>query len=171
MWVEPLVRIGIRWQQQLRTLARLFEEELSFSSKLIPCGRHMEGFILHLAGPGIWPLARAEAGIHMICRQQENLIPVQVAVLPRSESGDVVQQIIAKREAWLASLRDGRATTADDPFPLGDILRFYDVAGPTIDLRSGLSQQTFPKPKEWKTLLLAGLPLPPELAVPAEVNS
>ena len=163
LWIEPLVPIGLAWMQKLRNLAEMYEKEMAFSCQRSPSGRHMEGYILHVSGPGAWQFARAEAGIHMICRQQENLIPVQVAAVPLSETGNAVQQIIAQREAWLADLRSGSATTTEDPFPLGDILRFYDEAGPTIDLRSGLSQPTFPTAKEWKTLLLAGLPLPPEL--------
>ena len=32
------------------------------------------------SGPGVWPLTMAEAGVHLFCRQHENLLPVQVSV-------------------------------------------------------------------------------------------
>ena len=59
----------------------------------------------------------------------------------------------------------GQALVADDPLPLGPIVRIYDESGPTLDLRSGLSLPAYPTPADWKRLVLAGLPLPPELEV------
>lgn len=171
LWVEPLVPIAVALKARFHALANMFATELAFSCKFASSGSQLPGFVLRISGPGIWPLARAEAGVHMICHRQENLIPVQISVLPFIDDVDSMQQVSAKRESWLNQLRAGKATTANNPFPLGDILRFYDEAGPTVDLRSGLSLPHFPTPKDWKTLLLAGLPLPPELIVAAEVNS
>ena len=120
---------------------------------------------LRFSGPGIWPLAAAEAGVHVLCRRQENLLPVQVALLPVAGNTNPAEHFSRLRGEWLLALAAGRANTADDPWPLGKVVRFYDEGGSTLDVRTGLSLPNFPTAKEWKTLLLAGLPLPPELEI------
>ncbi|WP_254508670.1 AAA family ATPase [Anatilimnocola floriformis] len=168
-WLKPLVRISRpALVLKLQTILSVFKDEFGFSARIVSDNR-AEGFVAHLSGSGIGPLARAEAGIHMFCEQKENLIPVQVWVLAFSgDAATAAKELRQQHDDGLVQLRSGQATAADDPFPLGNILRFYDEAGSTIDLRSGLTQPTFPTTKEWKTLLLAGLPLPPELAVRAD---
>ena len=164
--VEPLSSLDPISSMRLRYLASLFEQELAFSCQLKELSRK-DAFALHLSGPGIWPLVQAEVGVHMFCRRQENLIPVQISALPiAADEPQPLVRLEQRRSEWLAKLKAGQATTADDPFPLGNILRFYDEGGPTIDLRSGLTLPHFPTSKDWKTLLLASLPLPPELLTP-----
>ena len=119
-----------------------------------------------VAGPGIWPLVAGEAGIHVLCRQHENLLPVQIIVqaVTGEPPREQVDAFYRQREAWLAEMSQGRSPS--EMPTLGPLVRFYDEAGPTLDLRSGLSFTGFPSPEEWKRLMLAGLPLPPELEVP-----
>jgi ATP-dependent Clp protease ATP-binding subunit ClpA len=133
-----------------------------------------------VAGPGIWPLIAGEAGVHVFCRRHENLLPVQIVVLPAT--GDPPREQIDafydRRQAWLADVAEsplsprgrgvgGEGATRDLPDfdSLGPLVRFYDEGGPTLDLKSGISLPGFPMADQWKRLLLAGLPLPPELQV------
>jgi ATP-dependent Clp protease ATP-binding subunit ClpC len=164
LFIHPLSAPARSWSAQLLALTQLFGNELSFSCKQLAVPDVQGNIALRLAGPGIWPLVQAEAGVHMFCRRQENLLPVQVAVFPLTPGEPLSQNVFAQRRSeWVARLAQGAATVAEDPWPLGPVLRFYDEGGPTVDVRSGLSLPTFPTAKEWRTLLLAGLPLPPEL--------
>ena len=119
---------------------------------------------LRIAGPGIWPLAMAEAGVHVYCRQHENLLPVQVSVAAATDGSatDQVAALVNRRQQWLDRLATDQATTAEDPDPLGPLVRLYDEAGPTLDLRSGLSVPGFPSWEQLKWLLLSGFALPQE---------
>jgi ATP-dependent Clp protease ATP-binding subunit ClpA len=122
---------------------------------------------LVLAGPGIWPLATAESGVHIFCSRHENLLPVQVSIF-RADEENASQQVAklrSVREAWLQGVAAGSAAVDADPWPLGPIVRFYDDAGPTLDLRTGRSLPGFPTGAEHKILILSGLPLPEELNV------
>ena len=120
---------------------------------------------LLISGPGIWPLVQPEVGIHIYCRRHQNLLPIQVSVLP-DRGGSATEQcqlLVAERQTWLDDVAAGRADAHRDPWPLGQIVRFYDEGGPTLDLRTGQSLTHWPAPAERKSLLAAGLPLPPEL--------
>ena len=103
----------------------------------------------------------------MLCRKHENLLPVHVHVAPIGE-GPLAASVVGLRDrysAWLRSRADGRSNEVDDPLPIGQIVRFYDEGGPTLDLRTEMSLTTYPTVDAWKQLVLAGLPLPVDLEV------
>jgi hypothetical protein len=121
-------------------------------------------YALRISGPGVWPLAELEAGVHVACRWHENLVPIQVSLLPGGE-GPLDEHVEAhrrRRQTWLAKLAAGRTQPADDPLHLGRIVRFYEQHA-TLDLRTGQTLRGLPTTEERKQMLLAGLPLPSEL--------
>jgi ATP-dependent Clp protease ATP-binding subunit ClpC len=168
--VDGLVRDDRQWEYRLVGALGEFFERLDYGYRRLVCG--IDGVArqaLLVSGPGIWPLARAEAGVHFYCRRHENLLPIQVTVLPAAAGDGVERQIdewYAARRRWLTDLAAGRASTTDDSCRLGAIVRFYDEAGATLDLRTGRSLPRFPTADEWKSLVLGGLPLPAEWEAP-----
>ena len=155
----------------LNAPARTFANRLYWLVNVLSLQFGFDGTLVHFpmpesprvafraAGPGIWPLVAGEAGIHVLCRQHENLLPVQIAVLPATGEPPR-EQVEAFYQKRLSSISRSEMPT------FGPLVRFYDESGPTLDLRSGLSFTGFPSPEEWKRLMLAGLPLPAELEVP-----
>ena len=164
--VHSLVASEFSVAERLRVMLKCLFGDLGFA-----CEDHRHGWAgvetkgLRLSGPGIWPLATAEAGVHIFCRRHENLLPVQVAIWAECETAIAgeLESLQERRRVWLAQLAAGKAEADEDPWPLGSILRFYDEGGATLDLRTGQSIPRFPSRLEWKMLLLAGLPLPSEL--------
>jgi ATP-dependent Clp protease ATP-binding subunit ClpA len=143
-------------------MLRGFADELSFSCETLPGGAAgLAG--MHISGPGVWPLAELEAGVHVYCKRQENLLPVQVVALPIDGDRDPLERFQRRRDDWLANLAQGSAIVDDDPWPLKNVVRFYDEAGSTLDVRTGRSFTHIPTAKEWARLALDGLPLPAEL--------
>ena len=164
--IDPLIRTGLKLQNHLTAGLRGMFEQLGYScEQLHPRLDGLERHALLLSGPGVRGPAEAEAGVHVYCQSHENLIPVQVSLLPAT-AGDAVDAVAAYYAARRRRLDDaaaGRAATGDDPFRLGAIVRFYDLSGPTLDLRTGRSTPNFPTAAEWKSLVLGGLPVPAEL--------
>ncbi len=148
-------------------LCRLFHEELSFDVRRLERDDPLALSALEITGPGIWPLAAVETGVHVWCRFHENLLPVSVWIVQRDERSaeEQLAAIESERQHWLNELAQGRAACDQDPWPLGKIVRFHDESGPTLDLRTGATFSKPPSIEERKALLLAGLPLPPEMEV------
>jgi ATP-dependent Clp protease ATP-binding subunit ClpC len=148
-------------------LGGLFRSELSFDVRRLEPYRPQLPVAFEISGPGIWPLAAAESGVHLWCKFHENLVPVSVWAAPRNEQSAEEQfaAIVAERKQWMDELAAGKAVEAGDPWPLGRIVRIHDEQGPTIDFRSGVTLPKLPTHAERKALLLAGLPLPPEMEV------
>jgi ATP-dependent Clp protease ATP-binding subunit ClpC len=146
--------------------ATLFREHLSFDLRPLKLHNPADLHACEITGPGIWPLATAEAGIHVWCRFHENLLPVAVMVVARNDQSaeDQVAALRNEREDWIRELAVGRAS-GPDPWLPGRIVRFHDDAGPTLDLRSGQTLPKSPTLEERKSLILAGLPLPLEMQV------
>ena len=154
---QPLAR-------RLALLLRDLVEQLAFDCDCRLSDDDLAPQGLRIAGPGIWPLAIAEAGVHVFCRQHENLLPVQVSVTAATDGSatDQVAALVNRRQQWLDRLATGQLAAAEDPDPLGPLVRLYDEAGPTLDLRSGLSVPGFPSWEQLKWLLLSGFALPQE---------
>lgn len=168
--IHPLSTTARDFAQQLLSLSTVFADELSFGAEVLNNTSATGDLVVRLSGPGILPLAQALAGVHMLCRRQETLVPVQIAALPVSPGAPLAaNHFEVTRQNWVTELAAGQSSAADDPWPLGEVVRFYDEAGPTIDLRSGLTVPGFPTASAGKMLLLAGLPAPPELLHSAEV--
>jgi hypothetical protein len=160
----PAGELVQRWSP---TFENLFRDQLSFDVRRLNPSDSSSLIAFEVSGPGVWPLASAETGVHVWWRFHENLLPVSVWMLPGNEQSakEQLSDLEAERRVWLHELALGRSIADQDPWPLGKIVRFYDEAGPTLDLRSGMSLPKSPTLVERKTLVLAGLALPPEMEV------
>jgi hypothetical protein len=152
--------------QMAHKYCMLWRDELSFAFRLLP-GDPRSITAMEIAGPGAWPLVAAEEGVHMWCRFHESLLPLSVSFVPRTEQTleDQLRDWQAERQQWLDSLAENDAATSRDPRPLGRIVRFYDTAGPTLDLRTGSTLPQLPTAAQHKSLILGGLALPPEMEI------
>jgi len=169
MLVRPLVREQRVSQQLLGSMLTNLAVLLAYEVDRDGATIDIEGepwMKAGIAGPGIWPLMRAEAGVHVYCREGDHLVPLQVAVLPIGE-GPLAEHVEAFRQrylAWQRARAAGEANDSDDPLPLGRLIRFYNEDGSILDFRTGMSLPSFNWSEEGKKVLLAGLPLPPEVS-------
>jgi len=119
---------------------------------------------LYLAGPFIWPLAKLEEGVHLLRSPQGNAKVLQVSVLPIEDGEDAettLQRHVRGREDWLDALATGKSSLADNPWPVGRLVR---ISGrETRDLRSGLRIQNTTTAREWVDFLFAGFAPPASL--------
>ena len=158
----------------------LFASELQLESALVP--GTSTATLLVIRGPHAEALARLEEGTHLFCPAHENLVPVQVGVLPLSDEENpsaAFAEVEKVRSLWLEKVAAGLATPEDDPQRLRPVLRVYEEEGSTIDLRTGQLVPTFPSPEAREAfstqqrlpvdlvdalhdMILGVLPLPPE---------
>jgi hypothetical protein len=69
-----------------------------------------------------------------------------------------------ERRDWRENLEKGKAAYADDPWPIGEVLRVYDVGLPenaaddlVTDLRTGTIHSGPMRPGDWRLILYQGL--------------
>jgi ATP-dependent Clp protease ATP-binding subunit ClpA len=108
-------------------------------------------------------LAQLEKGAHLFCPPHAAMELVQVDVVPLEasvEPRDMVAAERARRAQWLDKLARGAARPAEDPQPLGPVVRIYSERAGAVDLRTRIH---LPHGSDLSPCLLAGLPLPPEL--------
>jgi hypothetical protein len=121
-------------------------------------------FVIH--GSHAAALAKLEEGTHLVCPAHQNLVPVQLQVVPLAEGQNpkaAFHSFLASRQNWLDQLAVGQAELEDNPLPLLPVLRIYDEQGPTVDLRTGLMAPGFPDGSVLWSFVLSALPLPSEL--------
>jgi len=120
--------------------------------------------------PGAAAVVSGEEGTHLFYPPHENVLPVQVSATPLSPQEDpqaTVRKITRIRQTWRADVAAGKAQADSDPFPLAPIVRVYDPAVGTLDLRTLLLCANLPTATELRRFLLAGLPLPEAIATSA----
>jgi len=150
--------------------AKLFGHQLNLEIGEIRADALPGATALALRGARAFHLAKQEEGTHLFYAFQENFMPVQVSVLPLTESEDALAVITAQareREQWLDGLATGKAigeATGDNPFQFSPVIRVYEERGGALDLRSGLMTLRTPTAHEARAFLLATLPLPQELS-------
>ncbi len=140
----------------------LFQYKLGASAELL--NQRNEALVLpvdavSIRGVNVFALARVEEGVHLFYTKQEQLVPIQVRVLPLSESD--------ARTALREYATQHRPVSNDNALNNKrlSVVRLYEENGATLDLRSGLMTLKMPTVKELRALLLAALPLPVELMV------
>jgi ATP-dependent Clp protease ATP-binding subunit ClpC len=147
-----------------RWYCQLFGERLSLDCQRLELDEPLKAMVI--SGPHALRIAGVERGTHLFCPRHANLVPVPVWVLPlaNNDAAATVAEFSGRRREWLRRLQDGSGRVDDNPYPLPQVVRIYNAAGPTFDLRSGLSVPGRPTPDDLRTFLLAALPPPPELA-------
>jgi hypothetical protein len=144
----------------------LFGNRVGLTAEGVRLAPPPERLLILLSGPHAVALARMEEGTHLFYPAHENLVPVQVAVLPLQEGENPAARFTTfqnDRRAWLHRLAEGNAALEINPLALRPVLRIYDSQGPTVDLRTGLLTPKLPDGDVLRNFVLAALPLPPEL--------
>jgi hypothetical protein len=93
----------------------------------------------------------------------ENVAPMQVWVTPLREGQDAAEAIgaqMAARRRWREDVAAGLTQPQSDPHPLGRVVRVYDPAVATLDLRTALLCPELAEAGDLRRFILAGLPLP-----------
>jgi len=142
--------------------AHMFISELSLDCQPLSAQGTLRA--LTVGGPHALAVARAEEGTHLFCPKAQNLVPLQVSVVPviDNDAEAARASFVERRRRWLAALAEGSATVDDDPQPLLPVVRVYSEGGATFDLRSGLSVAGSPTPHDLRSFVLAALEPPPE---------
>jgi ATP-dependent Clp protease ATP-binding subunit ClpA len=99
-----------------------------------------DGAVL-VQGPHAWPILEREVGVHLLCRRDSPIEPLQVIALPVEADEDplsVIQACRQGRALWLQELAKGAAAAVHDPMNPGRLVRVYDNNEHVVDLRTGL---------------------------------
>jgi ATP-dependent Clp protease ATP-binding subunit ClpC len=128
-----------RYTELVKSLDPQFEsfEEIAPSS---------DELYLVTSGPGLADFLQSEAGIHLFLAPYGTCTPVQVRVLTLADAVAPKEFVAAdrqRRDDWLRAFEAGRATSEEDPWPPGEIVRIYarpggDQEGTITDVRTGL---------------------------------
>jgi ATP-dependent Clp protease ATP-binding subunit ClpC len=167
IWLRPL---GGREQSLTTALAdayaNLFTRQHGFVATPIEALPDDASAWLLLEMPGAGSILRGEAGTHLLYPQFENVLPVQVIILPLGQDEDAAATArthAAARQAWRARVATGQASPDSDPHPLGPVVRLYDPVAATLDLPTRLLCANMPGGEDLRRFVLAALPLPPQL--------
>ena len=136
-------------------------------------GKALRFIVLH--GKHAALLAKSEEGTHLFRPGRRDsstrLTPLKLHCCPilDGETPESVFNAIDQRNvAWRDALAAGRATLADNPFPLKPVIRVYQPPRGNVDLRTGICIEANATVSDVRDMVLGALPLPPELAELAE---
>ncbi|MDB5322104.1 MAG: ATP-dependent Clp protease ATP-binding subunit [Phycisphaerales bacterium] len=167
VWLRPL---GGREQSLATTLAdayaNLFTHQHSFVATPIKASPGDASTWLLVEMPGAGSILRGEESTHLFYPQHENVLPVQVIIVPLAHDDDAAataRKHTGAREQWRAQVAAGEAAPDSDPQPLGPVVRVYDPAAATLDLRTRLLCPNLPTGEDLRRFVLAALPLPLQL--------
>jgi ATP-dependent Clp protease ATP-binding subunit ClpA len=159
---------GPRLLDELRdAYLHLFPKSYGFSAA--PVGpEDASGRFVMLEMPAVARLLTGEGGMHLFHAPGQNILPVQVSVLPLAAGQDVAQ-VIGERQAargsWRQRPASGERVAETDEDPSGRVIRVYDQAAATLDLRTGLLCDGLPRGEDLRRFVLAALPIPAALQV------
>ena len=101
--------------------------------------------------PGAARVMGAEAGTHLFAGFGRPPVVVQVIVTATADPAGTLAAQRAADAAW----RAGRSSV--DPFPLGPVVRVYNAAGVTVDVRSGVAVRGLPTGADVRRFVVAGV--------------
>jgi len=145
--------------------SHLFAQSLGFSATLLASSDATCEFLL-LEMPGLYRILQHEAGTHLLYPPHENVLPLQVIIIPLEASEDAtvaVKSHIAARHLWQSQIATGQTSPDSDPNPLGPVIRIYDPDIATLDLRTNLLCPNLPTADDLRRFILAALPIPAQL--------
>jgi hypothetical protein len=120
---------------------RVFARRYGFSSAVVEVAEDETSQFVLLEMPGVAGVFEGERGTHLMYPAGENLVPVQVNLIPLVEGADsavAAKEHLASRRRWREAVAAGRGRVEEDPTPLGPVVRVYDPGSVTLDLRTGL---------------------------------
>jgi ATP-dependent Clp protease ATP-binding subunit ClpC len=166
--LRPLGSAGAALVGRIRdAYLHLFFQAHGFAATALACGDDNSEFLL-LEMPGIGRILQGETGTHLLYPPNENVVPMQVLVTPLREGEDAAEAIgaqAAARRRWREEVAAGLTQPQSDPHPLGPVVRVYDPAVATLDLRTALLCPEMAGADDLRRFILAGLPLPELLTV------
>jgi hypothetical protein len=167
LWLRPL---GGRGQALTTALAsayaNLFTRQHGFVATRIEFSPDDPCAWLLIEMPGAASILQGEAGTHLFHPQHENVLPLHVTGFPLAQDDDAAaaaKRHTTAREQWRARVAAGDASPDSDPHPLAPVVRVYDPAAATLDLRTRLLCPNLPTGDDLRRFVLAALPLPPQL--------
>jgi hypothetical protein len=144
----------------------LFSRQNGFvATRLEKLDEWCEWMVLEM--PGAAAIFHGEQGTHLFYPPHENVLPVQLVATPLAEHEDaatVARDQMTARERWRALVAAGEASPESDAHPLGPVVRIYDPAVATLDLRTGLLCPNLALGEDLRRFILAALPLPARLS-------
>jgi ATP-dependent Clp protease ATP-binding subunit ClpA len=168
LWLRPL---GGRNQTTLVTAlvdayANLFTRQHGFVATRIELSLEDACVWLLLEMPGATTILGGESGTHLFYPPQENVLPLQVIGFPLARDDDATvtaRSHSTARDQWRARVAAGDLLPDSDPHPLTPVVRVYDPAAATFDLRTRLLCPNLPNGDDLRRFVLAALPLPLQL--------
>jgi len=137
---ERHAMVGWLKDQYLHLMAR----QHGFTAVEVKGDGVVERLVLEM--PGIGRMLAGESGTHVFYPAGENFVPVEVRVVPDGEEARAVEK--------------GQNA--------GAVVRLYDAAVATVDLRGGMICEGLPSAEELRRMVLAGVELPGEVMEKAE---
>ncbi|MEW6125590.1 MAG: AAA family ATPase [Acidobacteriota bacterium] len=149
-------------------LAKIYHELFTYKlgSRAELLTGNQEAAALHsdavlIQGVNVLALAKPETGAHLFYTAKEQLVPLQIHVLPVIDhsAAATIRRFAESQKRRLSEPVDTNETDLNE----ASVIRVYEENGATLDLRSGLMTLKMPTTKELRALLLAALPLPMEM--------
>jgi hypothetical protein len=140
----------------------LFQKSYGFSAARVACEATV-GVVVLLEMPAIGRLIRGELGTHLFYLAGQHVLPVQVRRVPMGPQESAVDASAVDQRArrdWCARVAAGEESPESDPHRLGEVIRVYDAACATLDLRTGLLCDGLPRGEDLRRFILAALPAP-----------
>jgi ATP-dependent Clp protease ATP-binding subunit ClpA len=165
--VHPLLVRQRNWYLEL------FRRRYGFSASAVEQTLDAASAFVLLEMPGIVLAMKGEEGTHLWYPAHENIVPVQVNLIPLEETtdaGEAARGHVERRSAWREAVAAGEATVDSDPTPLLEVVRVYDPERATLDLRTGLLCPEAPGADDLWRFVVAQLPLPRHVLGPAAVS-
>jgi ATP-dependent Clp protease ATP-binding subunit ClpA len=144
--------------------AGLFFQSLGFAATHMEEESDSQSLLLEM--PGLAQILQNEQGTHLLYPPNENVLPVQVSIIALAEGEDAAAALKAHstaRQHWRTQVAAGLAQPQSDPHPLGPVVRVYDPAVATLDLRTALLCPNLATADDLRRFILAALPLPAQL--------
>jgi ATP-dependent Clp protease ATP-binding subunit ClpA len=149
--------------QQRHWYMNLFRRRYGFSATLIEEPLDAVSQFALLEMPGIAAAMAGESGTHLWYPAHENVVPVQVNLIPLADDQNAIEAAkahLARRQTWRDTVAAGQETLDADPTPLQNVIRVYDPTSATLDLRTGLLCPNLPTADDLWRFVVAQLPLP-----------
>jgi hypothetical protein len=167
LWLRPLGGRPTTFTTALADdYANLFTRQHGFVATRIELSADDPCIWILIEMPGAAAILSGETGTHLFHPPHENVLPLQIIGFPLSqddEAAATARSHATARERWRARVAAGDASPDSDPHPLAPVVRVYDPAAATLDLRTRLMSPNLPSGDDLRRFVLAALPLPPEL--------
>lgn len=167
LWLRPLGGRETTLTSALAdAYANLFTRQQGFVATRIELSPNDPCVWILIEMPGAASILNGETGTHLFHPPHENVLPLQVIGFALDQDDDaaaIARSHATAREKWRARVAAGDASPDSDLHPLAPVVRLYDPAAASLDLRTRLMCPNLPTGDDLRRFVLAALPLSPEL--------